>query len=59
MLRCSATSWDLDGPGFRRTKEWTNHLIHSFAPGILWDDYGIVADVIISIPPFFVITGVY
>jgi hypothetical protein len=40
-------SRNLDGDGFRRTEEWTDHMISSFNPVALWDDYGIVADVIV------------
>jgi hypothetical protein len=47
-FRCTARSKDLDGDGFRRSQEWTELLVDSFPRGVIWDDYGIVADVIVS-----------
>jgi hypothetical protein len=46
-FRCTAMFYDLDGTAFRWTEEWTDCMICSFNPAILWDDYGIVADIIV------------
>jgi hypothetical protein len=38
---------DLDSEGCRRTRELTDLLVNVFDPGILWDEYGIIADVVV------------
>lgn len=49
-LRCDAKPDNLDDPGaHRRYHEKTDFLIKNFDPGILWDDFGIRADVVVSI----------
>lgn len=47
LCRCSAKSWDLDGGGFNRSQVWTDFMATSFTARQLWDDYGIVADLIV------------
>lgn len=49
--RCTALPKDLDGDRFRRTREWTDLVVNAFDPKILWDDYGVVADCIVSNAP--------
>ncbi|KII89805.1 hypothetical protein PLICRDRAFT_52959 [Plicaturopsis crispa FD-325 SS-3] len=45
--KCDARPDDLDTQGsLRRTQERTDFTISVFDPGILWDDYGIRADVV-------------
>ncbi|KAJ6455051.1 hypothetical protein C8R45DRAFT_1188795 [Mycena sanguinolenta] len=45
--KCEAHPDHLDAPGARlRTKTKTEALIECFDPGILWDDYGVRADVV-------------
>jgi len=46
--RCDAKPNDLDAPGsHRRSHEKTDYLIKNFNPGILWDEYGIRADIVV------------
>ena len=54
-LRNNSTSRHLAKPNFlddasarHRTHEKTEFLINSFNPGILWDDFGIRSDVVVS-----------
>ena len=35
----------------------TELLVETFELGILWDEYGLVGDVIIHVPPLYVISG--
>ncbi|KAJ8701478.1 hypothetical protein PTI98_000250 [Pleurotus ostreatus] len=46
--RCTALCTELDNPTFaaRREKEYTNTLIRTFDPGILWNEYGVDDDII-------------
>ncbi|KII87401.1 hypothetical protein PLICRDRAFT_664349 [Plicaturopsis crispa FD-325 SS-3] len=44
--RCTAMPDDLDGEGGPRSQRLTDELVASFDPALLWDAYGIVADVI-------------
>ncbi|KAG6835315.1 hypothetical protein H0H93_002803, partial [Arthromyces matolae] len=43
--RCTATFDNLDGPGGRRSHEHTLALFDALGKRSLWDDYGIVADI--------------
>lgn len=45
--RCRAKPEELDRIGDPRTKYHRDHIIEVFDPGILWDTYGIVADVVV------------
>ena len=60
LHRCDAEPNDLDAPGsHRRTHEKTDFLIKNFDPGILWDEYGIRADIVvrkISVSGSFILT---
>jgi len=50
ISRCLAKPNFLDDASARRrTHEKTDFLINSFDPGILWDDFGIRSDVVVSI----------
>ncbi|KAJ6467262.1 hypothetical protein C8R45DRAFT_1106043 [Mycena sanguinolenta] len=45
--KCDAKPQHLDNPGaHRRSHEKTDHLITTWNPAILWDDFGIRADVV-------------
>ncbi|KAJ6582258.1 hypothetical protein B0H19DRAFT_1207698 [Mycena capillaripes] len=44
--RCTASNKDLDGEGGRRTQEHTEALFDVFDHKRLWDDYGIIGDVL-------------
>jgi hypothetical protein len=47
--RCTASPKDLDGDRAQlRTHEKTDFLIEIFDPGILWEEYGIRTDVVVS-----------
>ncbi|CAK5280852.1 unnamed protein product [Mycena citricolor] len=43
---CSALSKDLDGPGGRRAQRLTEHLFATFEHKKMWDDYGVIPDVL-------------
>ncbi|KAJ7248710.1 hypothetical protein C8J57DRAFT_1522190 [Mycena rebaudengoi] len=44
--RCTASSKDLDGPSGRRSQEHTQALFNAFDHKTLWDDYGVIPDVL-------------
>lgn len=45
---------DLDAPGSRRRRhEITDYLISNFDAGLIWSDYGVRADVVVSLPSTF------
>ncbi|KAJ7240897.1 hypothetical protein C8J57DRAFT_1561882 [Mycena rebaudengoi] len=44
--RCTASNKDLDGEGGRRSHDHTDALFDAFDHKTLWDDYGIIPDVI-------------
>jgi hypothetical protein len=46
--RCTARPEDLDGEGGRRSHEHTDALLDLLDLKMLWDDYGIVGDIIVS-----------
>ena len=48
IFRCTACPKDLDGPGGRRTHALHNLLCDMIASDILWDEYGIDDDVVVS-----------
>lgn len=45
--RCFGDPNDLDASGGRRTHDITELFIDGFDPGILWDKYGIIQDVVV------------
>ena len=48
--RCDAKPTNLNAPGsHQHTHEKTDFLIKNFDPGILWDEYGIRADVVVCV----------
>ena len=38
----------------RRSQAHTELLVEGFELGVLWDEYGLVGDVVVSIPSYFV-----
>ncbi|OBZ69605.1 hypothetical protein A0H81_10321 [Grifola frondosa] len=44
--RCTSISSDLDGPGTRRSHEHSKALLETFDLKTLWDDYGLVGDLV-------------
>ncbi|KAJ7480981.1 hypothetical protein FB451DRAFT_1350862 [Mycena latifolia] len=44
--RCTASSKDLDGPSGRRSQVHTETLFDVFDHGTMWDEYGVVPDVL-------------
>ena len=47
IYRCTANAKDLDGGGGRRCREHTELLVESFGLRDLWEEYGLVGDVIV------------
>jgi hypothetical protein len=48
-FRCTASSKDLDGEGGRRSHEHTVSLFETLDAKELWDEYGIVDDVMVRV----------
>jgi len=48
IVRCTARPEDLDGEGGRRSREHTELLVHELELGVLWDEYGLVGDIVVS-----------
>jgi hypothetical protein len=46
--RCTADRKNLDGGGVRRSHEHTQLLMDTFGAKTLWDDHGVVADILVS-----------
>jgi len=46
--RCTANRKNLDGGGVRRSHEHTRLLMEAFDEKTLWDDHGVVADILVS-----------
>lgn len=44
--RCTASNKDLDGPGGRRSQRHTEALFEAFDHKTLWDDYGVIPEVL-------------
>jgi hypothetical protein len=47
-IRCTADRKNLDGGGVRRSHEHTRLLMDTFSAKTLWDDHGVVADILVS-----------
>jgi hypothetical protein len=51
FFRCTAPAKDLDsGPYVRRSQAHAELLCEAFELGTLWDEYGLVGDVVVSVP---------
>jgi hypothetical protein len=46
--RCTANNKDLDGEAGRRSRDHTELLVSEFELGVLWDEYGLVGDIIVG-----------
>jgi hypothetical protein len=46
--RCTADKSDLNGTGGRRSRDHTELLVTELELGTLWDEYGLVGDIIVS-----------
>jgi hypothetical protein len=51
FTRCTASPKDLDGKddAIPRCREHTDILVEELELGILWDEYGLVGDIVVSI----------
>jgi hypothetical protein len=56
FFRCLSPCNDLDGRKYaRRCRRHTAVLLEELQLGALWNEYGLVGDVIVSLNPFFII----
>jgi hypothetical protein len=51
--RCTARYNNLDGGGGRRSREHTELLVSELELGVLWDEYGLVGDVVVRLICFY------
>ncbi len=51
FFRCTAHANDLDSgqPSVRRSQAHSELLVEEFELGILWDEYGLVGDIVVRI----------
>ncbi len=51
LYSCQGDKEDLDGPlsELQRTRDLTETLVVKYRVGILWDKFGIVSDIVVSI----------
>jgi hypothetical protein len=47
VYRCTAKQVNLDGGGGQRSREHTELLVSEFELGVLWDEYGLVGDIVV------------
>lgn len=47
--RCHAKPSEFDFPGLRRTRAYTEQLLESKSSEVLWDGFGLVSDVVVSV----------
>ena len=47
VIRCTAHQDDLDGGGGRRSRDHTELLVSELELGVLWDEYGLVGDIVV------------
>ena len=47
LTRCTACKNDLDSGGGRRSREHTELLVTEFELGVLWEEYGLVGDIVV------------
>lgn len=48
-VRCTANPDNLEGESILRCREHTEELVSLFELNVLWDEYGLVGDVVVSI----------
>ena len=51
FLRCTANRNNLDGGSGRHCREHTELIVSEFELGVLWDEYGLVGDVVVRLNP--------
>ena len=49
VIRCTAHQNDLDGGGGRRSRDHTELLVSELELGVLWDEYGLVGDIVVCL----------
>jgi hypothetical protein len=49
VIRCTAHKNDLDGGGGRRSREHTELLVSGIELGVLWQEYGLVGDIVVCL----------
>ena len=49
VIRCTAHKNDLDGGGGRRSRDHTELLVSELELGVLWEEYGLVGDLVVSL----------
>jgi hypothetical protein len=47
LYRCTARFGNLDGEGGRRSRSHTDLLVSELELGVLWDEYGLVGDIVV------------
>ncbi|KAG2149121.1 uncharacterized protein EDB93DRAFT_1240432 [Suillus bovinus] len=52
IRRCLAFPSNLDEGGVSRSREHTDALVDSVDFGILWDEYGIIGELVVCFPPY-------
>lgn len=56
FFRCTAPPNNLDsGRHVRRSEAHTELVVEAFELGTLWDEYGLVGDIVVSVLPFYII----
>jgi hypothetical protein len=50
FARCTAPPHDFEGKGYvRRSRDHTEALVEGLELGILWDEYGLVGDIVVGL----------
>jgi hypothetical protein len=49
VIRCTAHQDNLDGGGGRRSRDHTELLVSELELGVLWDEYGLVGDIVVCL----------
>ena len=49
MIRCTSHRTNLDGGGGRRSCDHTELLVSELELGVLWDEYGLVGDIVVCL----------
>jgi hypothetical protein len=48
--RCTAPPTDLDGEGYvPRSRDHTEALVEEFELGVLWNEYGLIGDIVVGL----------
>ena len=58
FFRCTAPAAGLDSKWcVRRSQAHAELLVEGFELGVLWDEYGLVGDVVVSVLPSYFVSG--